>query len=380
MRQKIRQRRQEFQNCTRAIDESPGEVKQGGFTLVELLVVIAIIGILIALLLPAIQAAREAARRSQCKSQLKQLALGSINHHDAHGHFQTGGWGWFWVGDPDRGYGKDQPGGWIYNTLTYIEQAALHDLGADGDKNFLSQGQRLAARDVVTQPITIINCPSRRPVGTYPMSTNEAGNGLRNSLTPDVAGRSDYAINSGHAYSEWPFNTGLGSGPQSYQTADSWTWGSEQFHTLVDGSPALSGVSYERSTVGFRQITDGSSNTYLIGEKYINSGRYEDGTDSGDNETWCTGFNNDNYRTTGRLAGNGRVIEATPVPDIIPDENGQTGYVPDPWTRFGSAHPSVWLMSFCDGSVHAISYEIDWQIHRDLGNREDGNTVSINDF
>src|SRR3977135_3561541 len=78
--------------------------RSGGFTLVELLVVIAIIGILVALLLPAIQAAREGARRAQCKSNLKQLALGCLNHHDTQKHFPTGGWGYQWVGDPDRGF------------------------------------------------------------------------------------------------------------------------------------------------------------------------------------------------------------------------------------------------------------------------------------
>ena len=81
-----------------------------GFTLVELLVVITIIGILIALLLPAVQAAREAARRAQCANNLKQMGLACLGHEEAHGHFPTGGWGWGWLGDPDRGFRQRQSG------------------------------------------------------------------------------------------------------------------------------------------------------------------------------------------------------------------------------------------------------------------------------
>src|SRR5262249_19974442 len=100
-----------------------------GFTLVELLVVIAIIGVLVSLLLPAIQAARDAARRTQCTDNVKNIALAGRNHVEAMGHFPTGGWGYRWVGDPDQGYGEDQPGGFLYNILPFIEQRALHDLG-----------------------------------------------------------------------------------------------------------------------------------------------------------------------------------------------------------------------------------------------------------
>src|SRR5882762_2665231 len=99
------------------------------FTLVELLVVIAIIGILVALLLPAIQAAREAARRSQCTNQLRQLAIAFHNHHDTHKHLPTGGWAFTWLGYPEYGFGKNQPGGWMYNILPYMEEQNLHDIG-----------------------------------------------------------------------------------------------------------------------------------------------------------------------------------------------------------------------------------------------------------
>ncbi|MEX0611785.1 MAG: DUF1559 domain-containing protein [Pirellulales bacterium] len=344
-----------------------------GFTLIELLVVIAIVSILIALTLPAVQTAREAARRTECKNNIKQLALGALNHHDAQGHFPTGGWGWFWVGDPDRGYGKDQPGGWIYNLLTYCEEGALHDAPSDGMADDLSRVQRVGAAQVIQSPLSIVNCPSRRPTKVYPLTANAGGTiGFFNSITPHTAGRSDYAANSGHVYCEWP-NGELGQGPKSYSDADVWdanrTWGSDQPRFLLTfaGSGTMTGISFERSKIPIRQITDGISKTYLVAERYIPQAHYETGLNMGDNETWCTGFNNDNYRKTGRLDGT-HIVELAPIHD------GQND-APDSLGRFGAAHPDGWNASFCDGSVHTILYDIDWRVHRDLGSRTDGNAV-----
>jgi hypothetical protein len=335
----------------------------------------AIIGVLVALCLPAVQAAREAARRTECKNNIKQLALGTLNHHDAQGHFPTGGWGWYWVGDPDRGYGKEQPGGWIYNVLTYCEHGALHDLASDGKPDEMTRAQRVAAAAVVESPLLIVNCPSRRSTKIYPLTANEGKNvGFFNSITPDAAGRSDYAINAGHVYCEWP-NRELGQGPNSYTDANVWTanrtWGSDQSRFLRTPTVGITmtGVSFERSMVTMRQITDGISKTYLVGERYVPQADYETGLNMGDNETWCTGFNNDNYRKTGRYDG-GEILELTAIPDTKSDAADSNG-------RFGSAHPDGWNASFCDGSVRTISYEIDWRVHRDLGNRMDGNAVDL---
>src|SRR5262245_8130625 len=108
---------------------TPHSHARRAFTLVELLVVIAIIGILVALLLPAIQAAREAARRSQCKNNLRQIALSCLNHESTHKFFPHGGWSFGWMGDPDQGYGPQQPGGWIYAVAPYLEEQAVFNLG-----------------------------------------------------------------------------------------------------------------------------------------------------------------------------------------------------------------------------------------------------------
>src|SRR5262245_56477715 len=130
---------------------------QHGFTLVELLVVIAIIGILVALLLPAIQAAREAARRTECTNHLKQLSLGALNHENAHKFLPSGGWGFMWTGDPDRGVGATQPGGWPYSLLNFLEEGAVHAIGAglsDAEKKAQTLRQKAT-------PVPVFYCPTR---------------------------------------------------------------------------------------------------------------------------------------------------------------------------------------------------------------------------
>ena len=177
----------------------PSPLSPRGFTLVELLVVITIIAILIALLLPAVQAAREAARQLQCKNNLKQLALGCLHHESATGRFPTGGWGFAWAGDADRGNDWRQPGGWIYNILPYIEQQALHDMGAG-----LADGsQRRCRRNLqrLSVPLASFIVPRggrRSPTRGH----RRAGGGqpIVNAGMPTAVGRSDYAANSGDFY------------------------------------------------------------------------------------------------------------------------------------------------------------------------------------
>lgn len=342
-----------------------------GFTLVDVIVSVSIVGLMVALLLPAVQKAREAARSVECKNNIKQLALACHNHHDVHGFFPSGGWGWYWVGDADRGFGKDQPGGWIFNLLPYFEQYTLYGQSSDGNPDVLTRTQRGGAASVIRTPLSIINCPSRRPNTVFTMSANEGGShGYFNSVTPRVAGRSDYAINSGHMYSEWPHRA-LGQGPKSYTEARVWSanhyWGGESLQVAL-GQPVMTGISFERSNVSIIQVDDGLSQTYLLGEKHVPIQHYETGRDKGDNETWCTGFNNDNYRCTGRVVG-GQVVESTPLSDWVHDADDFNG-------RFGTPHPSGWNAAFSDGSVHTVALTIDWQVHRDRGNRQDGRALA----
>jgi prepilin-type N-terminal cleavage/methylation domain-containing protein len=101
-----------------------------GMSLVELLIVIAIIGVLIQLTLPAVESAREASRRLACQNNLHQLGLAAQQHDQALGHLPTAGWGWAWIGDPDRGTGKSQPGSWAYQLLPFLDEKNTHDIGS----------------------------------------------------------------------------------------------------------------------------------------------------------------------------------------------------------------------------------------------------------
>ena len=313
--------------------------RKTAFTLVELLVVIAIIGVLVALLLPAVQAARESARRMQCQNHLKQIALAFHNHTDTHGHYPTGGWGWNYVGDPDLGYDQNQPGGWTYNILPYIEQKNTREIGL-GQVGGLKQTE---LERLVTVTIKFYNCPSRRPARPYPILVKPT-----NAPNVTMGAKLDYSVNVG----DGPNNQNNGGPPSAASNPDTWT-----------------GILFDRSRVRLSEITDGTSNTWLVGEKYLDPNNYTTGIDLADNENLYVGFDNDNCRST----------HASYFP---PRQDSRTP--PAPWTTsanlyiFGSAHHTGFNMALCDGSVRVIQYTIDKDNFRRYGNRADGEPITWN--
>ncbi len=326
-----------------------------GFTLVELLVVITIIGILIALLLPAVQAAREAARQTQCRNNLKQLALGCLNHEQLQHFLPSSGWNWGWSGDPDRGFTKRQPGGWQFNILPYIEQQALHDLGV---------GNNEAGRTATAlTPLSVLNCPTRRT--SIRFSFNPPNGTFINIVSaPASIARSDYAGNSGsvtNAQASYKTVTTL-------QEGDSWT-DSQGLTYLVNANDG--GVFFVRSMVKMGDITDGASNTFLCGEKYIDPDWYYTGQDAGDDQCWTQAWDYDGNRYT-YCSG-----DPTYLPYFQPISDAP-GYS-DPFV-FGSAHRNGFGMAMCDGSVHTVSYTIDLATYRLLGDRADGMPVDGKKF
>ncbi|MEX2167840.1 MAG: DUF1559 domain-containing protein [Pirellulales bacterium] len=332
-----------------------------GFTLVELLVVIAIIGILVALLLPAVQAAREAARRSQCQNHLKQIALGFINHEGTHKHFPSSGWGWRWQGDPDAGYGADQPGGWAYNILAYMEEGTIREAGAGETNPARKEAAMLAA---VGTPIPVFNCPTRRPAQTFPM-VHDWGN-LANNLTSCVSGecvvtRSDYQGNSGNVN---PMSAG---GPGNVADAQTFDWEVEEGGIY---SKQL-GITFQRSAVRIPQITDGTSKTAMVGEKFRNPDNYFNGLDSADDQGMFCGHDRDvnGYTYKARwIKGLAFTFVDHPFVAFAPlQDRGRLDYI----FHFGSAHPAGFHMAMCDGSVHFLSYDITNRVFFAMGGRDE---------
>jgi prepilin-type processing-associated H-X9-DG protein len=343
---------------------------------VELLVVIAIIGILIALLLPAIQSAREAARRTQCKDNLKNIGLACLNHESTMKAFPTGGETHGVLVDDyvegDKAVGIPKIGiGWGYQILPYMEEDAVHNI-ISGDQ----------MRDLVV-PLYI--CPSRRGVvrsinnrgfsvvltdyasiqpGTKKKSTDNDPVDL--SLWPSWAWFDVYQLAFSGDQMTYPgiaVRPDAGQPPCALGVYDGvivrspFVWKSNAFGILdgffAPGAPMPTKVS---------KITDGTSKTIMIGEKYVRVDKYFEATPS-DNTGWSDGWDPDVMRSTCVPPLNdGETIEK--LTGLI-GEAIAPAYV---W-NLGSAHQSAFNAVFADGSVHSISYEIDIYVLNALGTR-----------
>ncbi|MBN2218625.1 MAG: DUF1559 domain-containing protein [Pirellulales bacterium] len=318
------------------------------FTLVELLVVIAIIGILIALLLPAVQAAREAARQVQCANRVSQLAKAFLNFESAHGHFPSGGWGYQWGPHPGRGFGLDQPGGWSYSLLPYLELGALSEMGSSTRPDSMTEPEPFM-KILYETPCAVWSCPSRREPVANPIPPGASIFTRKPLLCAELTNLvlTDYAANAGDACIDWP------RGPSSLKEGDSGTYpfGPNQESTGIVAAHYLTRLT---------DITDGLSHTYLVGEKYLNPDSYFNCLDKGDNNGPYTADDEDSVRWA---------LEC-PKQDRPGDDDTMC---------FGSAHPGTMNMGMCDGSVRKISYGIDPLAHKTMANRQDGITVNMSD-
>lgn len=311
-----------------------------GFTLVELLVVIAIIGMLVGLLLPAVQQAREAARQLQCRNHLRQFALATLNHEATMGFYPNSGWYYTVAGDADLGMGKRQPGNWAFQLLPFLEQNALYQSTSNGDS---ATPHTEAIAKMTQTPLSLFHCPSRRPAKLYPGSAPSV-----NAKSASPIAKGDYASNFG-SYSN-ASDEGLRCNP-GYENALSPTYQWPEY-------PKITGVMFSFSEITQADISDGTSHTYLIGEKYLASDSYENSGGFDDQGLYC-GTDGDNCRTASFL----------PFQDRIGFEISKPPF-------FGSPHPGTMGMSFCDGSVQALAYNIDPSVHQNQAHRCDGNVTA----
>jgi prepilin-type N-terminal cleavage/methylation domain-containing protein/prepilin-type processing-associated H-X9-DG protein len=259
--------------------------KRTGFTLIELLVVIAIIAVLIALLVPAVQKVREAANRSQCENNLKQMALGCHNYHNDFKAFPPGG---------DTKYGMS----WMVYILPYIEQLAIYEVVQPQFINSLTFVNTTSPSATITGnyfptskpfsngaagvPIKTFNCPSD-PRGLNQMTdTADAANYLHYTNNPSSnytssTAMTDYVGIAGISVSSITYQGALSIQKQPLLTFPTMpaastlgifnnTTGTTLFsNTAISASPFS--VGYAGNTVSLTQITDGSSNTLMIGER-----------------------------------------------------------------------------------------------------------------
>ena len=326
-----------------------------GFTLVELLVVIAIIGVLVALLLPAVQGAREAARRTQCSNHLKQLGLGAQNFHDVRNFLPPSRL----CQPPDNIEGIDYLT-WAVVLLPFIEQQNYYQ---QWDETKTYQQHTVA---VTRRAVPVYFCPSRwRPTEAFSDENADGG---------PSGGLSDYAACSGTGA-----NDGVGAnGVINQYGANGAMICARWFRNDAVNPPRL--TKWE-GMIRLAMIEDGTSNTFLIGEKHVR--RFQpDGQrpmvfGTRDDRSVYNGQNKPNYR---RLVGR-EVANVNNVPTQNGELNRIAAYNLQDFVqgadnqRFGSRHAGICQFVFCDGSVKAIRNQIDIDTLERLGRREDGQAI-----
>jgi prepilin-type N-terminal cleavage/methylation domain-containing protein/prepilin-type processing-associated H-X9-DG protein len=343
-----------------------------GFTLVELLVVIAIIGILVALLLPAIQAAREAARRSQCKNNLKNIGLAIHNHLSTYRVFPTAGTSFgeraeWYMAAAGKPHGPDKQGmSWAYQILPFIEEG-----------NVRSQSDTL---QIQSSAIPLFNCPSRRSPTRYESqffgtaylmdyASSNPGTRIRANLETRVDPVRDGEIHQRMYAVFWMSNAGgwNGSPPVDNGVYDGVivrsSWRLNPRPAATDVQFDVPGVVAQNvpSPIRVAQVTDGTSKSMIIGEKWINISEYEGGGPS-DDRGWLDGWDPDTVRLTCTPPSPDSTFPPL-MQNSVAKGNDNQAYL------FGSAHAGGFNAAFADASVRSIQYEIDLYVFNSLGTR-----------
>lgn len=308
-------------------------LRSRGFTLIELLVVIAIIAILIALLLPAVQQAREAARRTQCKNNLKQIGLAMHNYHDI---FNTLPPGYITRFANVIVSGEQGVYGWGAFILPQVEQANLYATLNVGNVPLQTNVGSAAGLVALQTPQPNFRCPSDTgPILNNFKSTLAGAPNWYNRFVTST-GTDEIAI----ATSNYVMAAGTGSSTTPPATPGTTT------------TPPL-GVGFSNSKINFRDITDGTSNTILVGERAWKYGQVTAGAAT------VVGFSASlNLQDTNngvKTAGLGAI-------GIGYDGINWSATNADHQPRgFSSVHVGGAQFVMCDGAVRFISENVDYR-------------------
>jgi len=291
-----------------------------GFTLIELLVVIAIVAVPIALLLPAVQKVRQAAARVACGNNLKQIGLAFHGHHGVYDCFPTGGARGAYPNVDARGipYVRNaQTGSWGFQLLPFLEQ-----------DNVYSCNDQATIR---TTPIRVYFCPARRGPQTC-TAANYVG---ANAVWFRGTALCDYVASNGDGPNTADCSMNVGTGVVRRNDVP---------------------------CVRIADVTDGTGVTLLVAEKRLGLTGLGQG-EYNDDHGYAVGWDCDTVGRTDVPPG-----QDTPADALV-------GTAPNWNSSLGSSHPGLFQAVFADGSVHGISYSIDPNVLRSLGNVSDGQTI-----
>jgi len=356
--------------------------RRSAFTLVELLVVIAIIGILVALLLPAVQSAREAARRMQCGNNLKQHGLACLSFLGANKFWPAGGKlsrdGVSFTADNPGSACHVDKGSWIVQIAPFEEQTAVYDKIPNkdfydnnaGDPRNNSIGQAIALGIIQIRPD--LRCPSDETMSTEPVTTYVASMGpqcMWNGLGEGGYGVPICSTTANSPYEKYCKPETFGDTTFGYAASSAFgsavDYGQNPHKLDVDELRGLFGRMGSKMTD--RDVTDGFSNTILLGESVAGENAYTRQPNWGP-----TPANAKPNWATGNIAPFGVTI--IPINFKATKDNGCNI---DSWRNgnvaqgFKSRHTGGTMFVFCDGSVQYFSDSIDHRTYQLLGCRND---------